>query len=263
MNRETRARKAQETLDIFRAGFYMRGGGRIDCRSRFATDFVTEAQLNNIKLTPGNLVPRYETVNESVVDVILRIGNCGVLNFASARNPGGGFLNGSVAQEESLAVSSDLFNSLLEAPPFYETNKHSGSALYTHNMIYSRDILFIRNGSMELIQQPVFANILTAPAVNAGAYLKNEVGTSKTVDAVMKKRIRYILRLFATKGDREIVLGAYGCGVFRNDPHRIAGLFHSLLKDEQLERNFERIVFAVYDTRGDQYSIFKNRFAYN
>ena len=47
---------------------------------------------------------------------------------------------------------------------------------------------------MNFIQQPVVANILTSPAVNAGAYIKNEGGASETVDSVMRKRIRYILQ---------------------------------------------------------------------
>jgi len=261
MNRSDRALKAHETLEIFRAGTYHHGCSRIDCHSRYATDFIPEARLKTIAPPTGNLTPTYKVVNESVVDVIIRHGNCGALNFASAKNPGGGLLNGAVAQEESLAVSSDLYNSLLEAPQFYEINKRGKSALYTHNMVYSRDILFIRGGNMELIQKPVCANILTSPAVNAGAYYRNEGGASETVSAVMEERIRHILTLFSTKGDRVIVLGAFGCGVFGNDPRQIAGLFHSLLKEEQLERCFEQIVFAVYDKRGDQYRVFKDMFA--
>ena len=54
----------------------------------------------------------------------------------------------------------------------------------------------------------------------------------------MEKRMRYILKLFATKGDRTIILGAYGCGVFGNDAADVAGIFYKLLKDEQLERHF-------------------------
>ena len=75
------------------------------------------------------------------------------------------------------------------------------------------------------------------------ALLRNDPGADKVANAINS----------ADYGETEI----------KNDPQRIAGLFHSLLKGEQLERNFERIVFAVYDTRGDQYSIFKNWFACN
>ncbi|MCL2255051.1 MAG: TIGR02452 family protein, partial [Lachnospiraceae bacterium] len=121
--------------------------------------------------------------------------NCGVLNFASAKNPGGGFLNGSLAQEEALAISSDLYNSQLQAQAFYDINKGCKTSLYTHNMIYSRNVTFIRDGNMKLMESPISANILTSPAVNAGAYYNNENGKESIVLAVMEERIRYILNV--------------------------------------------------------------------
>jgi len=76
----------------------------------------------------------------------------------------------------------------------------------------------------------------------------------------MEKRMRYILNVFADKGDRTIILGAFGCGVFKNDANDVASIFYKLLKDEHLDNNFERIVFAVYDPKGQQYNVFKQHF---
>lgn len=232
------------------------------CKSKFAADFLLEKELCEINITHGSLTPRYEVVNESVVNTILRFGNekCGILNFASAKNPGGGFLNGSLAQEEAIAISSDLYNSQLQARTFYDINKSCKTALYTHNMIYSRNITFIRDGNMKLLASPITSNVLTSPAVNAGAYYKNENGKKSTVLAVMEERMRYILRVFATKGNRTIILGAYGCGVFKNETSDVVNIFHKLLKDEKLEQHFENIVFAVYDLSGDQFDVFLERF---
>jgi len=260
LSRTERSEKAHETLDIFRTGHYMIDNLEILCRSRFTTDFIAEARLSAETVPAGNLDVSYEVINESVVDVILQQGSCGVLNFASAKNPGGGFLGGAIAQEESLAVSSDLYLSQLQAPQFYSINRRSGTALYTHNMIYSRDILFIRDGSLSLIPQPVCANVLTCPAVNAGAFYLNEGGARQLVNTVMEKRIRYILTQFILRKDLTIVLGAYGCGVFQNDPQDVAGIFHRLLKEQQLERNFRHIIFAIYDRKGNIYNTFKNKF---
>ncbi|MCA9020289.1 MAG: TIGR02452 family protein [Planctomycetaceae bacterium] len=65
-------------------------------------------------------------------------GRIGVLNFASAKNPGGGFLGGSQAQEESLARSSSLYASLnLFHNQYYETHRRLRSAFYSDRMIYS------------------------------------------------------------------------------------------------------------------------------
>jgi len=52
---------------------------------------------------------------------------------------------------------------------------------YTHNMIYSDGISFIRDGRMNLLHSPVYANVLTFPAVNVGAFYQNENGNKSTV----------------------------------------------------------------------------------
>ena len=260
MNRTDRALKAKETLDIFGKGYYSKNNETINCHSCFTTDFISENELCKIALSPGNFVPQYEVVNESVVDTVIRYPNCGVLNFASAKNPGGGFLNGAVAQEECLTISSDLYMSLLTASQFYEINRRSGTALYTNNMIYSSNISFIRNGRLELLNKPIMANVLTSPAVNANAFYRNENGDALVVYSVMEQRIKHILNLFVTKGDRTIILGAFGCGVFGNDASDIAGIFKKLLIDEHLESHFEKIIFAIYDSGGKQYSLFKKTF---
>jgi len=267
MNRSERARIAKETLDIFETGYYLSGNGnKIDCQNRFNAEFISKEQLETLALPETNdYTPKYEVVNESVVGTIVRLnekekGNCGVLNFASAKNPGGGFLNGAIAQEEALAASSDLYISQLTIPQYYNINRNCRTLLYTHNMIYSDSITFIRDCNLNLLSAPVTANVLTSPAVNAGAYYRNENGDRSTVMDVMETRMRYILKLFAAKSNRTIILGAYGCGVFGNDTADVAGIFYKLLKDEGLEQHFKQIVFAVYDPKGQQYNIFRDKF---
>jgi len=262
MNRNQRAQIAQETLDIFKQGYYMQANAKTNCQSKFSAEFISERQLDVLAIPASTFTPQYEVVNESVIETIMRHGSetCGILNFASAKNPGGGFLKGSRAQEEALAASSDLYLSQMQAPEFYNTNRSCRTALYTHNMIYSQGINFIRDGNMSLVKSPIEANVLTSPAVNAGAYYKNENGSKSTVTAVMEKRIRYILNVLAAKGNRTIILGAFGCGVFANDANDVANIFYQLLKNERTENYFERIVFAVYDSGGQIYNTFCQRF---
>ena len=264
MGRNERAKAANETLDIFKKGYYMLGNIKVNCQSTFITEFITEIRLDALPVPKSSIIPKYEVVNESVVDTILRIGskNCGVLNFASAKNPGGGFLNGSLAQEEALAVSSDLYNSQLQAPQFYEINRKCRTTLYTNNMIYSQGITFIRDGNMNLLESPVSANLLTSPAVNAGAYYKNEKGSKYVALLTMDNRIWEILKVFAYKGDSTIILGAYGCGVFKNEADDVANIFYKLLKSQHMERYFNHIIFSVYDAKGQQFNTFNQRFTF-
>ena len=81
-------------------------------------------------------------------------GKTAVLNFASAKNPGGGFLGGSQAQEESLARSSALYGSLMTAWDYYEINRKSPNALYTDHIIYSPDVVVFRNDAGDLLDDP-------------------------------------------------------------------------------------------------------------
>ena len=254
------ALKAKETIDIFKQGYYLVDNYKIQVNNKFSTCYLTEPQLENLPILAHKFKtkPIISVVNESVVDSILRVGNCGVLNFASAKNPGGGFLNGMVAQEEVLCRSSNLYNSLSEMKQYYQENRRIKSSLYTNNMIYSADILFIRDNLLNLVKVPVYANIVTAPAVNAGAYYHKENGDRYTVASVMINRMRYILKLLINKGNTSIILGAYGCGVFRNDPVDVATIWNNLLKKEGFEYYFENIIFSVYDRQGNVYGVFKD-----
>ncbi|KAI0785817.1 hypothetical protein C8Q75DRAFT_799952 [Abortiporus biennis] len=172
----------------------------------------------------------------------------GVLNFASAKNAGGGFLGGSRAQEESLARSSTLYPSLTTeiASPYYKTHRRDPrSGLYSHAMVYSPSVTFIRNDEGEWVE-PWDADILTSPAVNAGvAQRKPEVGAQ--VEDVMRERMSRILFLFERKGIRHIVLGSFGTGAFRNDVGMVARIWAELLMEKRgrFQTSFENVVFAI------------------
>jgi uncharacterized protein (TIGR02452 family) len=73
-----------------------------------------------------------------------------VLNFASARNVGGGFLNGARAQEEDLARSCGLFRCLETQPEYYEVNRRTASLLYTDHIIYSPRVPWFRSGILSI-----------------------------------------------------------------------------------------------------------------
>ena len=169
------------------------------------------------------------------------------LNFASARNPGGGFLGGSQAQEESIARSSSLYPSQIQMTEMYDYNRKQKSCLYSDYMIYSPQVTVFREDDGSLRAQTYQVSMITAPAVNAGVVREREPANVDRIGEVMLERIRYILAVAAEQGDEYLVLGAFGCGVFRNDPHEVAAWFRQVLLEEKYALLFKQIVFAVYD----------------
>src|SRR6185436_13377518 len=85
---------------------------------------------------------RIEVNNETTFQALARLsttttGHLACLNFASAKNPGGGFLNGAIAQEEALAAASGLYPCLLKVPDYYSRNRANRSTLYLDLIIFS------------------------------------------------------------------------------------------------------------------------------
>ncbi|QDT89648.1 TIGR02452 family protein [Gimesia algae] len=158
-------------------------------------------------------------------------GRIGVLNFASAKNPGGGFLGGSQAQEESLARSSALYASLiLFHSQYYETHRKLRSAFYSDRMIYSPGCPVFRDDAGSFLEASYQVDFLTSAAPNAGAIQKNEPVHVSEIPQVFMARMAKMLALFAAQGCQTLVLGAWGCGVFRNSPDLVARLFSEFLQ---------------------------------
>jgi uncharacterized protein (TIGR02452 family) len=170
-----------------------------------------------------------------------------VLNFASAKNAGGGFLGGSRAQEESLARSSALYATLQASQEYYDRNRQAGTTLYTDHAIVSPDVPVFREDDGTLLDRPYEVTFFTMPAVNVGALRENSEAI-RQVEPTMAGRVEKLLAFAAAEGFEDLLLGAWGCGVFRNDPRTIARLFHeALLGPDAWASKFRRIVFAVYD----------------
>jgi uncharacterized protein (TIGR02452 family) len=172
------------------------------------------------------------------------------LNFASAKNPGGGFLGGAKAQEEDLARCSALYPCLRGQRGYYDANRAAPSLLYTDHVIYSPDVPFFRDERLRLLDEPFLLSIITAPAPNAGEVLARDPALGGEIRRVLDARARKVLAVAAAERHRCLVLGAWGCGVFRNDAVEVAAAFAGALDDERLRGAFERVVFAVYDRGG-------------
>jgi len=175
-----------------------------------------------------------------------------VLNFASFTRPGGGFIKGSIAQEEALCHVSNLYNILLGFVDEYNENYNKSSfnnGLYENWAIYSPNVYFKMN---EVDKR---ANVITCPAPNYTVY-KTKSDNDTLYDEVLRSRIKYILDIAYANDQKILVLGAFGCGVFGNDPNKVAIMFKALLRNYK----FRKVIFAIPNNGNGNYKAFKKVF---
>jgi uncharacterized protein (TIGR02452 family) len=172
-----------------------------------------------------------------------------LLNFASARNPGGGFLRGARAQEEELCRCSGLYRALLTQDTYYRVNRRERSLLYTDHLIYSPDVPFFRVGAHSpLLEKPFLASVITTPAPNAGALLRRDPSASPGIRPTFERRWANVLAVARDNGHRVVLLGAWGCGAFGNDPVVAAETVRAAILSPRVAGAFDRVVFAIPDT---------------
>jgi uncharacterized protein (TIGR02452 family) len=264
---------AQNTLEILEAGYYIsQSGDRVDLTRELAscldgTTYYDPDILSNIKQEVLSSTPQFSTTEFEVRNETTLMGGeriartekfqkIGVLNFASAKKPGGGFLNGAQSQEESLARSSALYKSLLKCPDYYDFHRSERSLLYTDRMIYSPSCPVFKNDDGTLLERPYCVDFITSPAPNAGMIFQNQPEDAGKIEAVLQIRGSKVLSLAAYRGCDALILGAWGCGVFQNNPSMVAQMFADLLLTKgQFWGRFKSVIFSVLDTTKQQ-SIF-------
>jgi uncharacterized protein (TIGR02452 family) len=212
---------------------------------------------------PVERTTTFATVRESTLASARRLGcnsrRIAALNFASAKNPGGGFLGGAQAQEESLARASGLF-ATINGNPMYAFHRARKDPMYTTWVIYSPGVPVFRDDAGRLLEAPYLCSFLTSPAVNAGARRDIEHHREE-IRTTMAERVNRVLAVAAHHGHETLILGAWGCGVFRNDPEEVAELFHAALHGP-FRGVFVHVVFAVLDRSEERRFIgpFERRF---
>jgi uncharacterized protein (TIGR02452 family) len=241
---------ARQTVAIAESGEYRNAAGAIVSIAADVRRSVEGTRLYR----PDQALPHgpdqavsaaVEVTHESTLAAVRRIGgDVAALVFASAKNPGGGFLGGAEAQEESLARASALYPCQRSAPEFYDFHRHQGDLRYSDHVIYSPGVPVFRDDKGRLLDEPHRTAFLTAAAPNLGAILRNQPEHADDVPAVLHRRAGRVLRIAALHGHRTLVLGAWGCGVFRNMPAVVARAFADALREAPY---FDRVVFAVYD----------------
>ena len=226
--------------------------------------------------------PRITVIRERTLECAARLhrkdpaSKIAVLNFASATHPGGGVVRGANAQEECLCRCTTLYPALKgeKAAPFY-TLSH-GNALHTDACLYTPGVLAVKTDTdlpERLPESEFFAfDVVSCSAPNlrpqpANAMNPGDIDPAHIADndllELHVRRWRQIMRAAAGRAD-VLVLGAFGCGAFRNPPALVADAFRELLRrDPLLAAAFKEIVFAVYCPPQDDtnYRVFRDAFA--
>lgn len=113
-------------------------------------------------------------------------------------------------------------------------------------MIHSPGVPVFRDDRGGLLETPFRVGFLTSPAPNAGTIRRQEPERTAEIPAALARRAELVLEVATLHGYRRLVLGAWGCGVFRNDPAQVAEAFRSLLAG-RFAGVFDQVVFGILD----------------
>lgn len=175
-----------------------------------------------------------------------------LLNFADASVPGGLVKSGAGTQEECICRCTNLYQSLTSQKAkegYYDYNKmHSIVGKYTDALIYSEDVVCFKDAKYELLDSPVFLDVITCPAPSIAMPIKEAL-------SVYKPRIKKIIFSAINHNAKNLILGAWGCGAFGQNPNIIAQAFKDILIE--YGGYFDNIVFAIPESTSDNFMVFQ------
>ena len=203
---------------------------------------------------PANIIVSRLRSFEAAVQYIGK--RTAVLNFASATNPGGGVEKGASAQEECLCRVSTLYPCLADQKmraSFYTPHRKNGNTLHNDDIIYTPKVLIIKDDDHNMLATPFLVDVIScaAPnlrekpnnAYNSGDGNKVQISDNELL-ALHEKRARKIFASAIANGVEVLILGAFGCGAFQNDPHIVAQAYKNVLPD--FAHYFHTIEFAIF-----------------
>jgi uncharacterized protein (TIGR02452 family) len=263
--RHVAAALGASAVEAATGGHYFYGGSRKVVWSRG----VEAARLAKISLPSEAPLPsrapapfpetRVQVTNETTFLASKRLVEAGskplALNFANGIHPGGGFLTGSRAQEEVLCRSSALYLTLA-GDPMYAAHRQRPRPDSTDWAILSPDVPVFRSDDGTELEQTWLLSFLTCAAPVADRIGQPEAGD------LLQLRIHRVLAIARAYGYSALVLGAWGCGAFHNDPHRTAADFRQALEND-FNGAFSEVVFAISDRSPDRKTLgpFRDAFA--
>ena len=184
-----------------------------------------------------------------------------VHNFASASNPGGGVERGANAQEECLCRCSDLYfclNTSEMLKEFYRPHRQARNPIHNDDIIFTPEVLVFKTDSdcPKLMDESDWyqVDVITcaapnlrerpANAFNNGDGRKSVKMSDEALLNLHERRLRRILDTAISEKDETVILGAFGCGAFKNKPEIVAQAARNVIEDYL--NAFKNIEFAVY-----------------
>ena len=255
IDRDLAVQLGEEAVAISKAGQYVGPAGLVGISTEVKACVQASVHYAADHAHPSPAVgphtTTYEVTNETTLSAHRRHLAKGhkvvSLNFASATQPGGGFLTGARAQEEYLCRSSALYLAIKDSQ-MYAYHRREGHKRYSDAMIYSPDVPVFRDDEHELLPKPYLASFITS-AAPLTKHLHPEELT--LVADILRKRIWKILTVAQAHGHDSLVLGAWGCGAFGNDGNQVAALFKWALA-EDFKGAFKEVTFAIVDTSSEK-----------
>lgn len=182
--------------------------------------------------------PKIYVQNIDTFEKAIELGkDAACLNMASSTNRGGGVLSGSRAQEESLCRRSNLYRSL----------KKIDYPIPTFGGIYSPGVNIYRDRDNQVLSNIFKTNVISVSAVNRPALTEDGLHVERRYIWLIKEKMRTILRIAKINGHTKLVLGAFGCGAYRNPAGQTAELFSKILGEDEFKNSFEEICFAIIE----------------
>lgn len=198
------------------------------------------------KYSPEIILEDADTVSSALAH--RNDGTICIHNFSSYINPGGGFIRGTLAQEEAICHESTLYNVLRKCNSFYDYNrKHMNRGLYLDRALYSHSVYLIGKDDDTL---PV--DVLTCAAPNRSVAKRFGVSDYQNRN-VFYQRIKFCFHIVAQEKPDVFITGAYGCGVFGQDPKyccTVMKLLSTLLP-------VKKLIFAIPNGSNGNYEAFK------
>jgi len=257
MPRDVAAELGRSAVEATENGYYLdRFGRKVDWRRA-----VEAACSGKVSIPPWTPLPervarplpetRVQVANETTLGAARGLVESGLrplaLNFANGVQPGGGFLGGARAQEEVLCRSSALYKTL-EGDRMYVEHRRRPRPDSTDWAIHTPDVPVFRTDDGTALESPWLLSVITCAAPYAPAIGQPESGD------LLQQRIHRVLAIAGAYGYSALVLGAWGCGAFANDPHRTAADFRSALENE-FSGAFADVVFAITDWSPERKSL--------